>query len=173
MSRTCPNCRYVRQPNDAVPEWQCPACAKAYNKGAGAPVDARHGRSPALEKRAAPGSERFKWMLVLALLGAGIWLAGAFDKPGADRVGRPGEAPPEVTLYSTSWCGYCAAARDFFAANDIRYTELDVEKSALAAENHRRLGGKGVPLIVIGDDVVPGYNESQLRTLLKPWLKRS
>jgi len=31
--KTCPACNYTRQPtDDAVPEWECPKCQKAYNK---------------------------------------------------------------------------------------------------------------------------------------------
>ena len=80
---------------------------------------------------------------------------------------------PEVTLYATDWCGYCAATRRFFADNGIQYRELDIEKSSEAAKIHRALGGNGVPLIVIGDDIVNGYNEANLRQLLRPWLKRA
>ena len=29
---TCPKCKYQRQPQDNVPDWQCPSCGVAYNK---------------------------------------------------------------------------------------------------------------------------------------------
>ncbi|ACD96265.1 hypothetical protein [Trichlorobacter lovleyi] len=28
----CPNCGYIRKPDDLCPEWQCPSCQMAYNK---------------------------------------------------------------------------------------------------------------------------------------------
>lgn len=31
-SITCPKCGYARKPEDAAPEWQCPACGVAYKK---------------------------------------------------------------------------------------------------------------------------------------------
>ena len=74
-------------------------------------------------------------------------------------------------MYATSWCGYCAAARDFFAAHGVRYDERDIEQSSVFADEHRRLGGHGVPLIFVGDERIDGYNEAQLRSLLKHWLK--
>jgi glutaredoxin len=74
-------------------------------------------------------------------------------------------------LYSTAWCGYCRKAREFFAANGIRYIEYDIEKNSAAQSEHRRLGGKGVPLITVGDDVIKGYNEPALRELLRPWAR--
>ena len=77
----------------------------------------------------------------------------------------------DVVLYSTAWCGYCRKAREFFAANGIRYVEYDIEKNPAAFSEHRRPGGRGVPLITVGDDVVKGYNEPALRQLLRPWAR--
>ena len=65
-----------------------------------------------------------------------------------------------------------AATRELFAAGGIRYSEQDIEKSSSAAEGHRRLGGNGVPLIVVGDEIIHGYDEARLRRLLRHWLKR-
>ncbi len=78
---------------------------------------------------------------------------------------------PEVVLYATSWCGYCKMTREFFAAHGIRYTERDIEQSSTALQEHRKLGGNGVPLVVIGDEVVKGWNEQTLRQLLGPWMR--
>jgi glutaredoxin len=61
--------------------------------------------------------------------------------------------------------------REFFASNGIRYTEEDIEQSSTALQQHRKLGGNGVPLIVVGDEVVKGWNEQALRQLLGPWLR--
>ena len=61
---------------------------------------------------------------------------------------------------------------ELFAAGGIRYSEQDIEKSSSAAEGHRRLGGNGVPLIVVGDEIIHGYDEARLRRLLRHWLKR-
>ncbi len=71
-----------------------------------------------------------------------------------------------VTLYSTSWCGYCAKTRRFFEQNNIPYNEFDVEKSADAQRTFQRLGGRGVPVVTVGSDVVHGYNLNRLRKLL-------
>lgn len=179
VTRICPNCNHTRLATETAPDWQCPACGKAYNKGAGAAVSEDYGRSRYIppEAATASGSGSLKWLLILAIAGAGLW----FSRPlwqGVTRLTAVVEtsAPhhqPEIILYATEWCGYCAAAREFFLANDIRYTELDVEKTREGYEGHRKLGGNGVPIIAVGDDVVHGFNEVELRSLLKPWLKRS
>ena len=56
-------------------------------------------------------------------------------------------------------------------ANGVRYDERDIEQSSTYADEHRRLGGSGVPLILVGDDRINGYNEGALRSLLRHWLK--
>lgn len=176
MNRICPNCRYTRKPTDSAPDWQCPACEMAYNKGAGADVGESYGRyaAPPATKSAA-GFSFSRWLLVFVALGLGVWAGKPIWQSTATVEARSVAASqgeqPAVTLYATDWCGYCAATREFFAAKGIRYTELDIEKSSAARDEHRRLGGNGVPLIVIGDDVVHGYNEATLRSLLKPWLR--
>lgn len=67
---------------------------------------------------------------------------------------------PRVTLFATSWCGYCAKAREFFRRNDIAYLDLDIENNADANAEHEALGGRGVPVIVIDSRVIHGWSES-------------
>jgi glutaredoxin len=73
---------------------------------------------------------------------------------------------PEVKMYATSWCPYCAKARAYFSKRGIAYTEIDVEKSAEGLAEFRKLGGRGVPLIVVGAGRMNGYSEARLAQLL-------
>lgn len=76
-------------------------------------------------------------------------------------------AAGRVTLYSTTWCGYCAKVRSLLKRNDIPFTELDVEKNADAGRAFERLGGRGVPVVTVGDRIVHGFNYARLRRLLE------
>jgi glutaredoxin len=67
-------------------------------------------------------------------------------------------AAGQVVMYATSWCGYCAQARAHFARKGIRYVEYDVEKSAAAKAEFKRLGGRGVPLILYGRERMNGFS---------------
>lgn len=67
----------------------------------------------------------------------------------------------KVTMYATKWCGYCRAARGYFAAKDIKYVEYDIEHDRDAKAAFKRLGGKGVPLIVINNQVMRGFSEER------------
>jgi glutaredoxin len=87
--------------------------------------------------------------LVLALA-----LAAAADAPPVQA-----ESTPQVVMYATSWCPYCARARAYFAESGIAYVEHDVEKSATARAEFKRLGGRAVPLIVVGREKMDGFSE--------------
>jgi len=71
-----------------------------------------------------------------------------------------------VVMYATDWCGYCAKARAHFARNRIPYLEYDVEKNPAAHAEFKRLGGRGVPLIVHGANVMRGFSEQSFEALL-------
>lgn len=63
-----------------------------------------------------------------------------------------------VVMYSTSWCGYCKKAARHFRKNDIPFEEHDIEKSKKAARDYKKLNGRGVPLILIGDKRMNGFD---------------
>jgi glutaredoxin len=173
MTRICPKCAYVRKPTDEAPDWQCPSCQIAYVKAHGEPARADYGRygTPLVRNKPA-ASNTWKWLLLAVLLGAGAMLGKPlWSARQAPQQIVASTAQPAVTLYATAWCGYCAATRELFERNGIQYTELDIEKSSAGYEGHKRLGGRGVPLIVIGDEVIHGYDEPTLRARLKPWFK--
>ena len=72
-----------------------------------------------------------------------------------------------VTMFATSWCPYCRKAREYFSAHNIPFTELDVEKSDEAKQRYRAIGGKGVPVILVGEQRLNGFSEQRLAQLLK------
>jgi hypothetical protein len=45
--------------------------------------------------------------------------------------------------------------------------EYDIEKSTIGRREHKRLGGKGVPLLRINGKVIHGYNEKLILASLK------
>ena len=63
----------------------------------------------------------------------------------------------KVVLYSTAWCGYCEKTREVFDQRNIKYIELDIEKSSEGKSEFDRLNGRGIPLVVVKGRVVEGY----------------
>ncbi|MCU6433114.1 NrdH-redoxin [Undibacterium sp. Jales W-56] len=182
MTQICPNCSYIRKASDNGPAWQCPACQVVYTKAGdtGSPTLFK----PVTSANSGASADRdnsalWKWLLIAFLISAALWqlkpihrFAGKHNAH-AQQVGDSNQAmqQPVVILYGTTWCGYCAAAREFFKANDIAYTDLDTEKTTEGYEGHKKLGGGGVPLIVIDGEVMHGYSEAGLRQALAPWIK--
>jgi mycoredoxin len=71
----------------------------------------------------------------------------------------------KVILYSTQWCGYCKKAIILLNDNNIPFYEYDIEKSQEGAKQHKNLGGKGVPVLLINGKVLKGYNPSKILAL--------
>ncbi|MEZ4104162.1 MAG: glutaredoxin family protein [Candidatus Paceibacterota bacterium] len=73
-----------------------------------------------------------------------------------------------VTIYSTPTCHFCHAAKDFFQANNIEFTEHDVAADAEKREEMVAMTGQmGVPVIKIGDDIVVGFDEAKVKELIE------
>ena len=71
----------------------------------------------------------------------------------------------QVILYSTDWCGYCVKARKLMDKNDIEYVDYDIEKSQKGKEQYDRLGGRGIPVLLIDGEVVKGYDPNRILKL--------
>ncbi len=72
-----------------------------------------------------------------------------------------------VTIYSTDSCHFCHMAKDYFDAHDIAYTDHNVGTDAEKRKEMVDMTGQmGVPVIVIGDDVMVGYNEEKIAEML-------
>ncbi len=74
--------------------------------------------------------------------------------------------PGDVSLYVTAWCNYCDRARRYLDDAGVPYAEHDIEKSPAARQAFAELGGQGVPLIRVGDDVLHGFAPAALRRAL-------
>ena len=72
-----------------------------------------------------------------------------------------------VTIYSTPTCHFCQAAKEFFKENGVEFTEHDVSSdSEKRSEMVERSGQMGVPVIFVGSEMIIGFDESKLRSLL-------
>lgn len=68
---------------------------------------------------------------------------------------------PEVTIYTTPLCPYCARAKGLLARKNVPYTEIDVSGNAAqrAAMRERAHGRNSVPQIFIGATHVGGCDD--------------
>ena len=73
-----------------------------------------------------------------------------------------------VTVYSTTWCGFCHQAKKYFDSIGVKYTDIDVEQDMKAAEAMvAKTGQMGVPVIEIGDTTVVGFDRPKIDEILK------
>ncbi|WP_431479328.1 glutaredoxin family protein [Massilia eburnea] len=73
----------------------------------------------------------------------------------------------DIMLYSAPWCGYCKQAKETFAANDIPYTDCNVEGDLYCKDQFDRLHGTGFPLFVVrGKRLQEGLNYNALISAL-------
>ena len=71
----------------------------------------------------------------------------------------------KVVMYSTENCGYCKKAKAYFNANEISFTERDINKSASAKRQWKKLNGTGVPLILVGERKMRGFSISSFEKI--------
>jgi len=75
---------------------------------------------------------------------------------------------PSVKIYTTPTCPYCHAAKEFFAEQGVEYEEIDVSIDTKKAKEMIDLSGQqGVPVIVVDEEVLFGFDKKSLMDALK------
>jgi glutaredoxin len=77
-----------------------------------------------------------------------------------------------VMLYALSTCPYCRMAKKYLDENDVAYDILEVdllegaEKDDAVARVKELSGGTSFPVIVVGEEVIVGFNKKRMKELL-------
>lgn len=65
-----------------------------------------------------------------------------------------------IKMYTTPWCGYCAAARELLRSRNVDFVDIDVSmNSELRQEMTDKSGSTTVPQIFINDHYIGGYSD--------------
>ena len=67
--------------------------------------------------------------------------------------------PKRITIYTTSRCSVCDQAKKYFKQRRIPFVEFDVQRSKRGIKDFQRMNGRGVPIIMIGDKRVDGFDK--------------
>lgn len=74
---------------------------------------------------------------------------------------------PKVIIFTTPTCSFCNNAKRYFREKNVRFTEVDVAKDPKAAvDMQRRTGQTGVPVILINNRPIVGFDVSKINLLL-------
>lgn len=76
-----------------------------------------------------------------------------------------GDEESKITVYVTSWCGYCRKTQKLLEELGADFEAKDIEKNQEAAREYRaKSGGRGgVPLIDFDGTLVRGFSERAIR----------
>lgn len=89
------------------------------------------------------------------------------DKTLARPTGVAKSARSGIVVYSTTWCGVCVKAKNWLKANNIAFQEYDVEKTKRGKRDFKKLNGRGVPIIMVGQQRMNGFSPSRMQQMLK------
>jgi glutaredoxin-like YruB-family protein len=70
-------------------------------------------------------------------------------------------------MFSTPTCTFCTQAKRYLRENNIRFTDIDVSRDEKAAMDiRRRTGQVGVPVIMINNRPVVGFDKPAINRML-------
>lgn len=74
---------------------------------------------------------------------------------------------PDVVMLGAWWCSYCNQAKRYFQKNNIDYCEYDMESTSEGRRLYQEHGGGAVPIILIGEYQLRGFNKQQVEAALE------
>lgn len=72
----------------------------------------------------------------------------------------------KVLVYSSDTCPYCVAAKDFLKEKNVDFIERNVTTDPTAKKELIDMKQMGVPVILIDDEMVIGFDKRKLTSLL-------
>jgi len=74
---------------------------------------------------------------------------------------------PKVVIFTTPTCSYCNIAKRYFKEKNIKFTDVDVSRDQRAsADMQRKTGQTGVPVIMIGNRPIVGFDKPKINSIL-------
>ena len=74
----------------------------------------------------------------------------------------------KVEIFVTDWCPYCKSLEAFLKNKNIKFTRYNIETHTQGKRLYKKLGGKGgVPLTLIGDQLIQGFAPNKILEALE------
>ena len=72
-----------------------------------------------------------------------------------------------IKVYSTPTCPWCTVAKKYLSSKNVAFEDVDVSSDRTAAmEMISKSGQRGVPVIEIDNNIIVGFDQSQIDKLL-------
>jgi glutaredoxin len=149
------------------PAHEAQAKAKSLYPGLGIPNSPLNQKFLALYKEAQASNPaalaRSDWPLTLAE--QAVTALGGAPMP-RNAATASAHSTKQVVIYTTSECPYCRQAKDYLTKKGVPFKEVNIETSLTGKEAYRKLNGNGVPLIIVGDKRLDGWNADKFDRML-------
>lgn len=76
------------------------------------------------------------------------------------------DATTHVAVYGTATCPFCAKARAYLKARRVAFGDFDVDTSDKGKHDFAQLGSKAVPVILIGNRRLVGFDKKAIDAAL-------
>lgn len=76
----------------------------------------------------------------------------------------------KITIYSTTWCAFCKAEKQYLDRLGVAFVEKDIETDEAAhRELMEKIGGnfRGVPVTDIDGEIVLGFDRMKIDALIR------
>jgi glutaredoxin-like YruB-family protein len=73
----------------------------------------------------------------------------------------------KIIVFSSNTCPHCVTAKDYLKSKGIEFTEKNVSTDMEARKELMGMGYMGVPIILVDDEVIEGFNKAKLDELIK------
>lgn len=71
-----------------------------------------------------------------------------------------------INLYTATWCGYCNHLKETLDASGVPYVDHDIETSNEGKSFFESKKFIGIPVTVVGSEIVEGYDAERLDSVL-------
>lgn len=72
----------------------------------------------------------------------------------------------KIDIYTSDTCGYCHAAIDYLNENNVQFTEHNISSNPEARQELIKKGYRSVPLIIIDNEELLGFDKDKVSSLL-------
>ncbi|MDF2677627.1 MAG: glutaredoxin [Bacillota bacterium] len=72
----------------------------------------------------------------------------------------------KIKIYTSNTCSHCTAAKEYFKEKGFSYEEKNVSTDPQSKKELMAMGYMGVPIIMVDEDVIEGFNKNKLDEIL-------